>query len=179
MSIRVTPLATLLAASLVASVARAQSLPVIRTADLNKREIVWPRDLTAERTILIVAFAGSQQPAIDRWVDSLGLKRPGAPVWYEVPMIRNPGGIGRWFINSGMRSGIPDTADRAHVVTVYGDKRAMMQQMGLPDEGVHVLIVERGSGRILSRTTGDASTAGMAEVNASLRSTSVRATPPQ
>jgi hypothetical protein len=138
-------------------IAFAQALPTVPTvvtADLNKREIIWPRDLTAERTVLIVGFAGNQQPVIDRWVAGLGLKNPGAPVWYEVPMIRNPGALGRWFINRGMRGGIPDSVDRSRVVTVYGDKQAMMRQMGLPDESVHALVVDR-AGRILVRQSGE------------------------
>jgi hypothetical protein len=155
------------AVSIIPAAARAQSVPPIVTTDLNKTPIVWPRDFMAERTVLIVAFTGNQQGAIDRWVAGLGLKAPGAVPWYEVPMINDPGSLGRWFINRGMRGGIPDSTDRAHVVTVYGDKREMMQRMGLPDQGVHVLVVDR-EGRIVLRESGEFSDAGKAKITTAL-----------
>jgi hypothetical protein len=62
-----------------------------------------------------------------------------------------------------MRSGIPARADRAHVVTLYGNKAALMKSMGLPDESVHILVVER-SGKIIARVTGSYSAANAAAI---------------
>ena len=146
----------------------AQSLPDIRAADLNKKKIHWPADLAAERTLLLVAFERKQQKDIDTWVNGMKLKAPGAPAWYEVPMIKNPGGLVRSFIDGGMRRGIPAPADRARVVTVYGDKKAMLKQMAISDESmVHALVVAR-DGRIIIHVPGRFSEAGAQQLEAAL-----------
>jgi hypothetical protein len=143
-----------------ASSAAAQIMPLIKAADLNKRTVTWPRGLPADRTLIIVAFSGSQQKNIDRWVGGMRLKEQGAPAWFEVPLINDPGSVGRWFIDNGMRGGISNPNDRARVVTVYADKKAMMKSLGLPNETqVHLLVVDR-SGRVLQRVSGDYSPAG-------------------
>ncbi len=146
-----------------------QTLPPLKAADLNKRPISWPAGLPAAKTILLIAFQRGQQAQIDEWVRGLKLKSPGAPAWFEVPMIKDPGGIARWFIDNGMRSGIPNPADRAHVVTVYGNKQALMKSMGLPNETtVHALVVDR-AGRVLERVSGPYSSAGAQRIEEALK----------
>jgi hypothetical protein len=153
----------------VAAQVDAQTLPPIAAYDLNKKPISWPAGLPAERTILIIAFTRGQQNNVDSWVRGMALKSPGAPAWFEVPMISNPGGIARFFIDNGMRGGIPNVQDRARVVTVYTNKAAMMTAMGLPNETqVHVLVVTR-MGKILVRVSGDHSPAGEAAIRQALR----------
>jgi hypothetical protein len=136
-----------------APLAHAQQLPAVTAQDLNKKKISWPRDFTGDRTVLIIAFGRNQQVFIDGWVAGLQLKKPGAAPWYEVPLINNPGSFVRSFIDSGMRRGIPSVEDRAHVVTLYVKKKQFMQTLGLPDENVHVLVVDK-TGKVLSRVTG-------------------------
>jgi hypothetical protein len=148
--------------------AQAQNMPVIESTDLNKKTIVWPRDFTAERTLIFIAFSQSQQGNIDAWVNGMKLKAAGAPVWFEIPMISDPGSAGRWFINSGMRSGIPSKADRARVVTVYGNKAAMMKAMGLTSEKQIYAIVVDKTGKIIARASGNYTETGAAELMAAL-----------
>jgi hypothetical protein len=145
---------------MILSEARAQSMPTVEAADLNKKPVAWPQDFTAQRTLLLVAFRQGQQSNIDGWVKGMDLKTSGAPSWYEVPMINNPGSVGRWFIDNGMRSGIPNKADRARVVTLYGKKADMMKAMDIPNETqVHGIVVDK-SGKIIVRVSGDYSEAG-------------------
>jgi hypothetical protein len=131
----------------------AQQLPNIIAKDLNKKPVNWPKDFTAERTILIVAFSRSQQPQIDAWVNALQLKSPGAPPWFETPLIKNPGSFVRSFIDNGMRKGIPGTEARSHVVTIYTDKKAFMAAMNLPDENIHVVVLSR-TGKVVGQVVG-------------------------
>jgi hypothetical protein len=150
------------------SEAHAQSMPSIKSVDLNKKAIVWPRDLTAERTLIFVAFRQGQQSNIDGWVSGMNLKAERAPSWFEVPIISDPGSVGRWFINNGMRSGIPSKADRARIVTIYGKKAAMMKAMDLPNETqIHALVVDK-AGKIILRVSGDYSLNGAALINDAL-----------
>ncbi len=130
-----------------------QILPTVIARDLNKKPVIWPKDFTAEHTILLVAFTRQQQPVVDAWVTGLQLKTPGAPAWFEVPVIKNPGGFVRGFIDNGMRRGIPSVEARAHVVTLYTDKTAFKKAVGLPDEDVHVLVVAK-DGKVIARQSG-------------------------
>jgi hypothetical protein len=149
--------------------AHAQILPPIKAATLNKQPISWPAGLPAARTILMIAFDRKQQSQIDGWVVGLQLKAANAPSWFEVPLIKNPGRLVRTFIDSGMRRGIPITADRAHVVTVYGDKKRLMAAMGISNEAViHIIVVER-SGRIVQRASGAFNPASAGPILAAVR----------
>jgi hypothetical protein len=148
----------------------ARSLPNIKATDLNKKAVNWPSGLPSDRTVLIIAFTRGQQSQVDGWVSGLKLKSPGGPAWFEVPLINNPGSIARYFIDNGMRSGIPGTEARSHVVTVYGKKAELMKQMGLVGEkAVHVLVVDR-KGNILESVSGAYSDAGAAAVNKAIKS---------
>ncbi len=131
-----------------------QTLPAVSASTLGKQVVQWPQGLPAERTLLLIAFSRSQQPDIESWVKGMQLKAMHAPAWFEVPMINNPGRLGRWFIDNGMRRGIVSIEERAHVVTIYADKKAMMRQMGLTDETtVHAVVVDR-DGKIHAHASG-------------------------
>ncbi len=150
--------------------ANARSLPNIKATDLNKKAVNWPAGLPSDRTVLIIAFTRGQQSQVDGWVSGLKLKSAGGPAWFEVPLINNPGSIARYFIDNGMRGGIPGTEARSHVVTVYAKKAALMKQMGLVGEkSVHVLVVDR-KGNIVESVSGTYSDAGAAAVNKALKS---------
>jgi hypothetical protein len=164
-----TILMTVMATISINSAAISQTMPPIKAADLNKKTVSWPGGLPAERTIIMVAFTQGQQKNIDGWVDGMKLKSPNAPIWFEMPLIGKSGSVARFFIDNGMRGGIPNKQDRARVVTVYSDKAAMMKSMGLPSEKqIHVLVVDR-SGRILERVSGDYSAAGEAAIRKALK----------
>jgi hypothetical protein len=158
-------IATLAIFASMASSSLAANIPRVESTDLNKKPIVWPDDLPNGKTLLIIGFDAKQQPNIDGWVNGLNLRATNAPAWYEIPLIDDPGAIGRWFINSGMRSGIPSFTTRSHVVTVYGDKAKMMRTMGISGETqVHVLVVNQ-KGEILTRVSGDYSGEGAKQIN--------------
>ncbi|MGL4404217.1 MAG: hypothetical protein ACRCT6_00530, partial [Notoacmeibacter sp.] len=151
------------------SPALAGKMPPVKAADLNEKEVSWPQGLPAKRTILLFAFERNQQDNIDGWVSGMKLKGSGAPAWYEVPLINNPGALGRWFIDNGMRSGIKETTDRARVVTVYTKKSAFMKSLGIPNESdVHALVVDR-NGDVIVRVSGDYSIAGAAKIRSALK----------
>jgi hypothetical protein len=137
------------------SSAVAETIPRIESADLNKKPVIWPDDLPQGKTLLIFGFDSDQQTNIDTWVRGLNLKSSDATAWYEVPLIDDPGSVGRWFINNGMRSGIKSETDRSHVVTVYSDKAKIMKRMGMVGEDkIHVFVIDQKGG-ILAKVSGD------------------------
>ena len=81
-----------------------------------------------------------------------------------MPVINTPGMIGRWFIDNGMRRGIPSVETRAHVWTAYTDRDALTRACGMPTtKNVYAMVVER-DGAILAMETGDYTQQGAANL---------------
>ena len=69
--------------------------------------------------------------------------------YYELPTISKLNPIARWFINRGMRGGIPDPEARARTITLYLDKTEFKKALKLPDESqIYALLVDRMGGYI-------------------------------
>ena len=119
----------------------------------------FPSEFPGERTLLLIAFEREQQDTLDYWSAKLNLRTPGGPEWLELPVIDDPGAFMRWFVDTGMKSGIPDPAVRAHVFTIYTPRKAFVRHLGLPDtEQVYLAIADR-TGRILFHVSGEWSAA--------------------
>ena len=153
--------------------ARAESTPVFPPTvadDLNGASVQLPSGLTDARAIIIAAFQREQQANVDGWVDGMMLR--GSPVaWLELPVIENPGALGRWFITNGMRGGVLGTDARAHVVSLYLDKAAFLASLGITDEeSVYAMVVDR-DGHVLQKIKGDYSPEGAKKIWQALATT--------
>ncbi len=151
------------------AVADTYHLLPVASENLNEEDVKLPTDLPSERTLLILAFQREQQDNIDTWINGMALRQSNLP-WLELPVIDNPGLLGRWFINSGMRNGIPDTDMRSHVVSLYTDKAAFLSALGIVDEKYcYALVVDR-SGRVLENVRGDYTAEGAKKILRKLNS---------
>ena len=127
--------------------------PSLTSKDLAGNSVDLPAGFPAERTILLVAFEREQQHDIDSWVEGLHLGEGKLP-WLELPVIDNPGAIGRWFIDNGMRRGIKDHQVWAHVVTLYTKKAEFKSAMQIGSEKeIEVFVADR-SGKVFERQVG-------------------------
>ena len=116
---------------------------------------------------MLVAFQREQQHDVDGWVTGLHLDAGKIP-WVELPVIDNPGAIARWFIDSGMRRGIPNRETWKHVITLYTSKKDFMKQAGLPtDASVYAIVVDR-EGRILVSVPGSFTPKGAEKIMATI-----------
>ena len=163
-----------LIASLLVSAAFAEtptSFPKVSGKDLNYKPWTAPADFPGDRTLVVVAFAREQQADVDTWTAGLGLTAPSNTLpWIEMPLINNPGWFMRWFINTGMRGGIPSKEVRSHVWTAYTDKKAFMQTCGMPSEKViYALVVDR-DGKILAIEPGNYSRAAAERLTGAFQS---------
>jgi hypothetical protein len=145
--------AAIVAGSLSGASARDVSMPPMKAADLNGRALELPRDMSGDPSVWVVAFDRVHQSQVDRLFGLLDTVKPSMPnlVYWEVPVIENPGAIGRWFIDNGMRSGIPKKETRARVVTLYvADRAQWLKQVGVagPEQAYAVLVGR--DGQILS-----------------------------
>jgi hypothetical protein len=131
-------------------------MPSSTGKDLNGTPWVVPEGLPGNETLILIGFDEPQQADIDTWTEELGLSSPSNHIpWIEMPLINNPGMFMRWFINTGMKGGIPSKEVRSHVWTAYTDKKAFMQSCGMPSEEVVYALVVNRKGKILAMEQGD------------------------
>jgi hypothetical protein len=135
------------------SAALERTVPAMTAADLNGRTLNLPQDMAGDPAVWVVAFDRAHQDQVDRLfqlIDGAKDRAPGVVYW-EVPVIKNPGAIGRWFIDNGMRSGIPNTQTRSKVVTLYVPDRAKwLSQMGVGGTDQAYAVVVGRSGAVLA-----------------------------
>lgn len=155
--IAVTMLGTLVfAADAKPPAAGAAKFPELKASNLESREFNLPQDFAGERNLVLIAFQREQQEQLDTWLKEM--KRfqevDASFQYYELPTIEKLNSFMRWFIDSGMRRGIPDKNARARTITLYIDKKPFLESLQLPSEKtVYALLVDR-SGTVLWRAEG-------------------------
>jgi hypothetical protein len=125
--------------------------PQVSGEDLLGSEIQIPDQLREQYNILIVAFQRWHQQLVNSWVPFLERIVDDYPntEYYELPTIREMNRLYRYFINSGMRAGIPSEDTRGRTITLYIDKEAFNRAVGISnEENIHVYLVKR-DGQIL------------------------------
>ena len=132
------------------------TFPELKASNLQKKTLSLPGDFAGERNLLLIAFQRKQQENVDTWLREMKrFKSSPGFHYYELPTISKLNPIARWFINRGMRSGIPDPEARARTITLYLDKAEFMNALNLPDENqIYAVLVDR-VGRVHWRAEGD------------------------
>lgn len=140
--------------------------PRVTGSNLEGREFVLPEGFEGRLNLVFVAFKREQQSDVDTWLPlarALAARYTGFR-YYELPTIYRANAMVRWFIDNGMRRGIPDPEARRSTITLYLDKDQFRSALGIPDENtIHVFLV-RPDGRVIWRTEGALSDAAAREV---------------
>lgn len=135
--------------------------PNVSGSNLEGRKFDLPKDFEGELNLVFVPFQQWHQAWVDRWLPfakSLTQKFPGLRV-YETPTLARFGSIQRWWIDQGMRLGIPDRAVRESTITLYLDKAAFRKSLAMPSENtIYALLIKR-NGEIVWRSEGEFSDA--------------------
>jgi hypothetical protein len=134
----------------------AARFPQLKASNLESREFNLPQDFAGERNLVLIAFQREQQAQLDTWLKEMKRFQEVDPgfQYYELPTIEKMNSFMRWFIDSGMRRGIPDKNARARTITLYIDKKPFLESLQLPSEKtVYALLVDR-SGTVLWRAEG-------------------------
>ncbi len=128
----------------------------LTATNLEKETLSLPKDFAGDHNLLLIAFQREQQRNVDTWLHEIKRFESSPNFrYYELPTIDRLNAIARWFIDSGMRRGIPDREARARTITLYLAKLAFRKALNLPDEKrVYAVLVDR-SGRVLWRAEGD------------------------
>jgi hypothetical protein len=136
--------------------AETQMFPPLEAKNLNGDLIKMPAGFAGDKNLLFIAFKREQQKDIDTW---LAIMKPLADAhpnlhYYEIPTIQRMNGMVRFFIDNGMRGGIPDKQQRARTITLYIDKEPFKKSLGLPAEDrIYAVLIDK-SGKVLWREEG-------------------------
>lgn len=138
------------------ALAQEPQFPQITSANLNGVKLQMPGDFAGERNLLLIAFQQDQQKDVDTWLKAMpAIARDRASFrYYELPTLSKMNPMVRFFIDNGMRGGIPDKQQRARTITLYIDKEPFKKSLGLgPEDRIYSVLVDK-TGRILWREEG-------------------------
>jgi hypothetical protein len=130
--------------------------PETEGTNLEGKKFVLPRDFEGKLNIVFVAFQREQQLAVNTWLPTADLLESIHPKlrYYELPTISRMNPIARWFINTGMRSGIKDPKSRKKTITLYLNKGSFRKDLGIPGEdNIYILLVDK-QGKVDWRSEG-------------------------
>jgi hypothetical protein len=148
--------------------------PNLAVSDLEGKDLTLPDDLPAGPRLVLIAFQRWHTLLIDGWMrvlPPLTTAYPDLTVW-EVPALSRAYLPGRFWIDGGMRAGIPDSHSRRHTLTAYTDLRALGRSLDLPTfDTIYVLLLD-ADGQIVWRASGEVAeekAMGLAEAVAATR----------
>lgn len=131
--------------------------PAVHGANLEGREFHLPGDFEGRVNLVFVAFKREQQSAVDTWLAPARewVNRHEGLRYYELPTIHAANRFMRWFIDNGMRRGIPDPAAREVTITLYLDKEPFREALQIPTEDAIYTFLLDERGRVVWRTEGE------------------------
>jgi hypothetical protein len=122
------------------------SFPQVNGSNLRREKLMLPQDFEGQYNLLFVAFQQWQQTEVNSWIALAGRLEEQLPglVYYELPTIRALNSFSRFFINEGMRAGIPNPKSRERTITLYLDKDEFRAALSMSDEEhIYVLLFDR------------------------------------
>lgn len=131
--------------------------PAVTAFNLEKHDFKLPGDFEGDRNLILVAFEREQQKNVDTWLHEMKQfeEVDSKFRFYELPTIQRPLAPVRWFIDNGMRSGIPDRKARQRTITLYLDKKSFCDSLLITDQTrIYAFLVDR-AGNVLWRSEGD------------------------
>ena len=112
------------------------TFPTVNGSNLQRARLTLPQDFEGKYNLLFIAFQQWQQDEVNTWIplaESCEAQYPGL-VYYELPTIRSLNALSKFFINEGMRAGIPNSKSRSRTITLYLEKDDFRTALGLEDE---------------------------------------------
>ena len=112
------------------------TFPTVNGSNLQRAKLTLPQDFEGKYNLLFIAFQQWQQDEVNTWIALAETCEARFPelVYYELPTIRALNGLSKFFINEGMRAGIPNQKSRERTITLYLDKDDFRTDLALEDE---------------------------------------------
>jgi hypothetical protein len=130
--------------------------PVVNGSNLLKQKLTLPQDFEGQFNLVFVPFQQWQQMEVNSWgavAEALEKKYPSFH-YYELPTIQRMNPLAHFFIDEGMRGGIPDPATRKRTITLYIDKSPFRRALGMQNEDHTYIFVVNREGDILWQAQG-------------------------
>jgi hypothetical protein len=144
------------AATSTSAIAAGDAMPSLQGEFLTGRSAVLPQAAAGRVALLLFGFTYDSRFSVEPWATRFRHDFGDKPAvtFYEIPMISGFASMGKWFINSGMRSGTPK-ADQENVITVYGGSDPWKQRLEFRDPKVAYLILLDQNGKVAWRHAGN------------------------
>lgn len=130
--------------------------PSVEGSNLAGKKYALPRDFEGRLNIVLIAFKREQQTLVDTWLP-VGRYLEGAYPdirCYEIPTLPKLNAVARYFIDNGMRGGIPDRTARERTITLYIEKEPFRQALQIAgEETIHALLLDERD-RVIWRSEG-------------------------
>ncbi len=132
------------------------TFPTVNGSNLQRAKLTLPQDFEGDYNLLFIAFQQWQQDEVNTWIplaETLEAQFPGL-VYYELPTIRALKAFSKFFINEGMRAGIPNPKSRERTITLYLEKDDFRTALDMQDEDhIFALLIDH-QGKELWRARG-------------------------
>lgn len=122
------------------------AFPTVSGSNLLRQKKTLPQDFQGEFNLVFIPFQQWHQDEVDSWsglAEALEKEFKGL-IYYELPTLPSSGPLYKFFLNEGMRAGIPNPKTRERTITLYLDKTEFRAALNLTDEAhIYVLVVDR------------------------------------
>jgi hypothetical protein len=118
------------------------TFPKVTGSNLLRQKLTLPDDFKGELNLVFIAFQQWQQAEINSWIPDVmewEKQYPGL-VYYELPVIEDRQNLYKWFINEGMRAGIPNPLTRERTIPLYIKKTLFNKATEIKNED-HICIL--------------------------------------
>lgn len=122
------------------------TFPTVNGSNLLRKKLTLPGDFGGKFNLVFIPFEQWQQAEVDSWVPLIGKleQEYEGLLYYELPTIQTRSAIYQWFINEGMRAGIPNPKTRERTITLYLAKAAFQAKLDIQDEEhIYILVVDK------------------------------------
>jgi hypothetical protein len=145
------------------------AMPQLKGEFLTSREAVLPDAASGRVALVTMGFTYNSRFQVEAWIGRFRKDYGANPgvTFFEVPMIGGMARLGKWFIDSGMRSGTAK-ADQENVITVYGGTDTWKARVGLKNADDACLLLLDGKGIIRWTHNGPFDEAAYKELTAQL-----------
>lgn len=133
--------------------------------DLMGEDKKIPESFKGKYNIVAVAFKHEHQADVNSWItvaDNMLAKNSNIK-FYEIPLIYEINAPYRFWVNNGMRSGIPDLKARLRTITVYTDREEFLDIMNMKTDDIYILLLDN-KGKIIWQTKGPSDTRKIKEL---------------
>jgi hypothetical protein len=122
------------------------TFPIVSGSNLLRQKLTLPQDFQGRFNLVFIPFERWHQMEVDSWsvlAEELEKKYKGL-VYYELPTLQNGRAFYKFFLNEGMRAGIPNNKTRERTITLYLDKSEFRAALDMTDEEhIYILVVDR------------------------------------